>query len=68
METTLMICDNQQEADAAKGFLQAAGATVRVESCTELSVHTVEGTPPKMTFPSAYHKMGNFILVTGKWK
>jgi hypothetical protein len=63
MEIALIICDDTKEAKTAKGFLEAAGATVTVENCTDLSVHGVEGT----TFPSEYHKMGNFILVTGKW-
>ena len=63
MEIALMICDDAKEANTAKGFLEAAGATVTVEKCTDLSVHTVEGA----TFPSEYHKFGNFILVTGKW-
>ena len=68
MDIRLILCDDRAEADAAKGFLRAAGAVVTEEPCTDLSVHTVEGTPPaNMNFPSEYQKMGNFILVTGRW-
>ncbi len=67
MDIRLILCDDRAEADAAKGFLEAAGAAVTEEPCGDLSVHTVEGTPPDITFPSEYHKMGNFILVTGRW-
>lgn len=67
MDIRLILCDNRIEADAAKGFLRASGATVTEAPCNDLSVHTVEGIPPDMNFPSEYHKMGNFILVTGQW-
>ena len=63
MEIALMICDDQAEANTARGFLESSGATVTQENCTDLSVHSVENT----TFPSEYHKMSNFILVTGRW-
>ena len=58
-----MICDNQTEANTAKGFLEASGASVTQDNCMDLSVHSVED----KTFPSEYHKMGNFILVIGRW-
>ena len=67
MDIRLILCDDRAEADAARGYLKAAGAAVTEEPCGDLSVHTVEGTPPNMKFPSEYHKMGNFILVTGRW-
>ena len=63
MEIALMICDSQKEADTAKGVLESSGATVTQENCIDLSVHSVEAT----TFPSEFHKLGNFILVTGRW-
>lgn len=63
MEIALMICDNQKAADTARGFLESSGAKVTQENCTDLSVHSVEG----KTFPSEFHKMGKFILVTGRW-
>ena len=63
MEIALIICDNQEEANTARGYLESSGATVTQDNCTDLSVHSVEGA----TFPSEYHKMGNFILLTGRW-
>lgn len=68
MDIRLILCDDQAEAAAAKGFLRAAGAAVTEEPCGDLSVHTVQGTPPaNMSFPSECQKMGNFTLVIGRW-
>ena len=68
MDIAIILCQTPADIAVATGYLQAAGATVAApEKCQDLSVHTVAGAPPNASFPSEYHKMGDFTVVTGRW-
>ena len=50
------------------GYLNGVGAIVdRKDNVTDISVHTVEGQAPNVSFPSEWPNMEKFIRITGTW-
>ena len=72
VELAYILCMTEQEAMAAKSYLKGVGATdVTCAAATDMSVHRVEieaGNPKRVLFPSEWHQMGDFWVVTGVWK